>query len=239
MIDIHAHVLPGIDDGPRDVEQSLALLQALVADGVEQVVLTPHLYRGHFDNTRASIEAVYGRFLEQTPLPWRTALSHCAAEVRFDEHVPALLRSGQLPLLSRRPEFQTVLLEMPDTLIPLGADKLIALLIAGGVHPVIAHPERNRAVRDNPGKAADLVKMGCHLQLTAGALLGDFGAAVSRTAHQLVDAGLVAAVASDAHNLTGRGPRMGAAWNYIQQRWGTAAATRLTSTGPARLCGLD
>lgn len=239
MIDIHAHVLPGIDDGPRDFEQSLALLKSLVADGVEKVVLTPHLYRGHFDNTLQSIEEAFDRFVLQTPHPYRCVLSHFAAEVRFDEHVPALLKAGQLPLLSRKRDFQTVLLEMPDTLIPLGANKLIEFLVSHGVHPVIAHPERNRAVRDNPAKAADLVRMGCYLQLTAGALLGDFGPAVSKTARQLVDSGLISAVASDAHNLTGRGSRMGSAWNYIQQCWGPEAALRLTTSGPRRLSGLD
>lgn len=239
MIDIHTHVLPGIDDGPRDVEQSLALLKSMVADGVERVVVTPHIYRGHFDNTLQSIEAAFRQFVLLTPQEYRGVLSHFAAEVRFDEHVPALLRSDQLPLLSRKPDFKTVLLEMSDTLVPVGANKLIELLLGAGVHPVIAHPERNRAVRENPAKATELVRMGCHLQITAGALLGDFGPAVSKSAHQLVDSGLVDAVASDAHNLKGRGSRMGAAWNYIQQRWGAEAAYRLTFSGPRQLCGLD
>lgn len=238
MIDIHSHFLPGIDDGPRDNVQALALMAALAADGVERVIATPHLYHGHFNNSKASIEACFERFRDSLPAATVPLMAHAAAEVRFDEHVPVLLRSHLLPLLSGTAAFKTVLLELPDNVMPLGAGKLVEMLLAHEVHPVIAHPERNRVVREQPGVAQELVRMGCHLQVTAGAFLGDFGDKVWKSVHALVDEGLVTAVASDAHNVGGRGPRMGAAWNYIQQRWGAAAARQLTHTGPATLCGL-
>ena len=238
MIDIHAHVLPGIDDGPRDESQALALIAALAADGVKRVVATPHLYQGHFDNSKVSIGVCFDRFRDVIPAEHAQLLAHSAAEVRLDEQVPQLLRSQQLPLLSANGPYKTVLLELPDALIPLGAGKLVEWLLAHEVHPVIAHPERNKVIRDRPNAGQELVRMGCHLQVTAGALLGDFGAKVGLSVHALVDAGLVSAVASDAHNITSRRPRMGAARNYIQQRWGAAAARQLTHTGPAALCGL-
>jgi tyrosine-protein phosphatase YwqE len=238
VIDIHSHFLPGVDDGPRDDVQALALMAALAADGVERVVATPHLYQGHFDNSKVSIETGFERFRGLLPVQQASMLVHAAAEVRFDEQVPRLLRAQQLPLLSAKGAYKTVLLELPDTLIPLGAGKLVELLLAHGVHPVIAHPERNRVVREQPGAAKELVRMGCHLQVTAGAFLGDFGEKVWKAVHALVDAGLVSAVASDAHNVSSRRPRMGAACNYIRQRWGAAAARQLTHTGPAALCGL-
>lgn len=238
MIDIHSHFLPGIDDGPRDEPQALALIEALAADGVERVIATPHMFRGHFDNTRPLIENCLAHFRAAVPSGHRAILAHAAAEVRFDEHVPLLLRSGQLPLLSGEGLYKTVLLELPDTVIPLGAGKLVELLLAHDVHPVIAHPERNRSIRENLAIAHDLVRMGCHLQVTAGAFLGDFGEQVGQAVLALVDAGLVSAVASDAHNVGRRGPRMGVARNFVQQRWGLAAARELTHTGPALLCGL-
>lgn len=238
MIDIHSHFLPAIDDGPREDAQALALMAALVADGVEQVVATPHLYLGQFDTSIASIQAGFERFRSIVPAEHAQLLSHAAAEVRFDEHVPMLLRSSLLPLLSGTGPYKTVLLELPDAVMPVGAAKLVELLLAHEVHPVIAHPERNRVVREQPAVARELVSMGCHLQVTAGAFLGDFGQKVWKSVHALVDDGLVSAVASDAHNVSSRGPRMGAAWNYIQQRWGAAAARQLTHTGPAALCGL-
>lgn len=239
MIDIHCHVLPSLDDGPRDFEQALALLWALADDGVQHVVATPHIYAGHFDNTKGAIFKAFDSFKADLPPDLSVRLVHCAAEVRLDEHVPGLLRAGTLPLLSGESEFKTVLLELPDAMLPVGTEKLIEHLLSRDIHPVIAHPERNKAIRENASRAAVLVDMGCSMQLTAGALLGDFGLAVARSAHQLVDSSLIHAVASDAHNLNGRRPRMGAAWNYIQQRWGRQAAKQLTYTGPARLCGFD
>lgn len=238
MIDIHCHVLPGLDDGARDLGQGIALLEALAADGVEQIVVTPHVYTGHFDNSAAGIAAAFEAFRAQVPSTLTPILGHWAAEVRVDEHVPALLRAGTLPLLSGAGSYKTVLLELPDAYIPVGAEKLIELLLSQDIHPVIAHPERNKAIRENPSRAKALVDLGCAMQLTAGSLLGDFGLAVSRSAHHLVDAGLVHAVASDAHNLNGRKPRMGAARGFIQQRWGATAARQLTYSGPAWLSGM-
>lgn len=238
MIDIHCHVLPGLDDGPRDFEQAIALLEALSDDGVEHIIVTPHVYTGHFDNDSAGIAAAFNAFRAQVPPALAILLGHWAAEVRLDEHVPALLRAGKLPLLSGAGGYKTVLLELPDTHIPVGTEKLIEFLLTQDIHPVIAHPERNKAIRENPSKAKALVDLGCAMQLTAGALLGDFGLTVSRSAHHLVDAGLVHAVASDAHNLNGRRPRMGAARDYIQQRWGAAEAKQLTYSGPGWLCGM-
>jgi protein-tyrosine phosphatase len=239
VIDIHCHVLPGLDDGPRDLEQALALLRAIADDGVERVVLTPHVYMGHFDNASGHIQEVFERFKSRVPAELTTLLTHCAAEVRLDEHVPGLLRSGGLAFLSGPSDTRTVLLELPDTQIPVGTEKLIDHLMTWGVTPVIAHPERNKVIRENSAKASSLIDMGCRMQVTAGALLGDFGAAVAKSAHHLVDAALVHAVASDAHNLNGRRPRMGAARAYIAQRWGPQAASQLTQTGPAQLCGLE
>ena len=239
MIDIHCHVLPGLDDGPRDLVQALALLKALAGDGIEQVVLTPHVHMGHFDNALQDIDEAFARFKGQVPAELNALLTHCAAEVRLDENVPGLLRAGGLPFLSGVSERRTVLLELPDTRIPVGTEKLIDHLVGRGVTPVIAHPERNKVIRENPAKASSLIDMGCQMQVTAGALLGDFGAAVAKSAHHLMDAALVHAVASDAHNLNGRRPRMAAARAYIEQRWGSPAARQLTQTGPARLCGLE
>ncbi len=238
MIDIHSHVLPRLDDGPRDFEQAVALLRSLADDGVTHLVATPHIYAGQFDNSYESIEDVFEAFKADLPPDVSHILVHWAAEVRLDEHVPRLLHSQALPFLSVGGSYRTVLLELPDSFIPVGTEKLIEHLLAHDVHPVIAHPERNKAIRERVSRATALVDMGCSMQLTAGALLGDFGLAVTRAAHQLVDASLIQAVASDAHNLNGRRPRMGAAFHYIQHRWGMDAAKMLTLTGPAKLCGL-
>ena len=236
MIDIHCHLLPGMDGGPPDLGAVLALAQALVADGVTQVVCTPHVYPGRFENRRSSIADEFDAFasqLAQTGLPLRLSW---AGEVRLTPEVLDLLPRQELPYLGRHNGRYTMLLEMPDSQIPLGADRFVRLLMAAGVQPVLVHPERNRAVMVQPSRLQSLLDEGCALQVTAGSLLGDFGISAQSTAVDLLARGWVDAVASDAQNLTSRRPRMGAAAAWLAQQGGVELAQRLTFDGPQLLC---
>jgi protein-tyrosine phosphatase len=235
MIDIHCHLLPGIDDGPPTLEAAMALAAALVEDGVTQVVCTPHVFPGRFENRRSSIAEDFTRFaalvLEaglQLELFW-------AGEVRLTPEVLDLLRLGELPMLGQAGTVKTMLLELPDGQVPLGAEQFVRRLMGAGIRPVVAHPERNRMVMDHPERIRSLVDEGCALQLTAGSLLGEFGQRAQATAQALLDAGWVQAVASDAHNLAGRRPRMKPAAQWLTRHYGAEAAHQLTVSGPASL----
>ena len=235
MIDIHCHLLPGIDDGPPTVEAAMALACALVEDGVTQVVCTPHVFPGRFENRRSSIADDFLRFSAliedaglQLELLW-------AGEVRLTPEVLDLLRLQELPLLGQVGSTKTMLLELPDGQVPLGAEQFVRRLMTAGIRPVVAHPERNRMVMDHPERIRSLVDEGCALQLTAGSLLGDFGQRAQATAQALLDAGWVQAVASDAHNLSGRRPRMKPAAQWLTRHYGAEAARQLTVGGPASL----
>jgi protein-tyrosine phosphatase len=240
LIELHAHLLPGIDDGPQTLEDALALARLFVADGVTHVVATPHVFPGRFDNTLQSNLSALAQF-QQALKQADIALSiSVAGEVRFSEHVPQLLADGALPFLGEMSDgFRSLLLEMPDGGIPLGAEKLIAWLLERQIRPVIAHPERNRMVRDRPELGRELVKLGCELQLTAGALLGQFGAPAQKASRAMLDAGVVSAVASDAHNLSARAPCLSAAYQWLEAHYGAQAANELTRHGPIRLGGLS
>lgn len=219
--------------------QALAMLQAYVQDGVRHVVLTPHLWLGHYANTHRANQAALQPVLHEVARLGLPLTLSVAAEVRLDEHIPALLEQGELPFLGDHAGYRHVLLEMPDTHVPVGTEKLLAWLLAQGIRPVLAHPERNRSIREVPGKAQALLALGCRMQLTAGALLGHFGAPVMRAAQALLHQRCIAAIASDAHNLTTRRPCMTAARSWLVQHHGEAVARQLTCSGPAMLCGLD
>lgn len=239
MIDIHCHLLPGIDDGPPTLDDALALAQALVQDGISLAVCTPHVFPGRYDNRRSSIAGDFGRFqacLEQHGIDLQL---RCAGEVRLTPEILDLLDQGELPFLGMADGYDNMLLEMPDGQVPLGADKLVSHLWRCRIRPVLVHPERNRAVMDNPERLQRFVDMGCAVQLTAGSLLGDFGAKAQAAARHMLDAGWVTAVASDAHNLKGRAPRMQAAQAWLESHHGRPLADRLTLDGPAWLCGLQ
>jgi protein-tyrosine phosphatase len=129
-----------------------------------------------------------------------------------------------------------MLLEMPDGQVPLGALQFVRRLMAAKVRPVIAHPERNRGVMEKVGRLQPFVDEGCYVQLTAGSLVGQFGARAQAVAADLLDRGWVHALASDAHNTAGRRPRMREAAEWVTQHHGAATARELTVLGPAGLC---
>jgi protein-tyrosine phosphatase len=237
MIDIHCHLLPGIDDGPATLEAAMALAAALVEDGVTQVVCTPHVFPGRFENRRSSIAEEFLRLsqlVQQAGLPLELLW---AGEVRLTPEVLDLLPLQELPFLGQAAGMKTLLLEMPDGQVPLGAEQFVRRLMNAGIRPVIAHPERNRMVMDKPERMQPLVDEGCALQLTAGSLVGDFGVRAETAARELLDQGWVQAVASDAHNLGGRKPRMKAAAQWLVRNYGQETALRLTTFGPGSLCG--
>jgi protein-tyrosine phosphatase len=238
MIDIHCHVLPGIDDGPNTVEEALALARACVVDGVFHTVATPHVFPGRFDNRPADIARsaeVFRELLDMHRIP--LSLSY-AGEVRLSEAVIDLVALDRIPYLGVCDGFRTMLLELPDAQIPLGAIKLVSHLLDEGVRPVLVHPERNKAIVDNPERVLPFVDAGCYLQITAASLTGQFGPRVLETADYLLSEGLVSALASDAHNLDGRPPRMRAAYGILEARYGLEMAEMLCLHGPARLCGM-
>lgn len=236
MIDIHCHLLPGIDDGPATVEEALALARALVEDGITRVVVTPHVFPGRYENRRSGIAEEFRNFQAQVndrgialDLLW-------AGEVRLTPEVLELLACDELPFLGEAGGYRTLLLEMPDGQVPLGASNLVRHLLAARIRPVIVHPERNRGVMEKIDRLRPLVEAGCHVQLTAGSLTGHFGARAQETATQLCEIGWVQAVASDAHNLAGRRPRMREAAAWLSKRFGAGVARQLTVLGPADLC---
>jgi protein-tyrosine phosphatase len=238
IVDIHSHLLPGVDDGAQTPEEALDLARAAVADGVEHLVLTPHVFPGRFDNTRSTIEAGFSRFvnlLRVYNIPLKLAF---AGEVRLDASTLDLLAAGELPFLGTVEGYRTMLLELPDAQIPLGTDKLILHLVRQSIRPIIVHPERNKAVMEKPERMGLFVDMGCFLQLTGGSLLGQFGPRALSASRYLLEQEWVTAVASDAHNLGARTFRLSEARAYLCAEYGEAAARRLLRDGPKALCGM-
>ncbi len=238
MIDIHCHVLPGIDDGPATVDEALELARACVADGIRHTVATPHVFPGRYENRRAGIARAAEVFRELLDLHRIPLSLSFAGEVRLGAEVIDLVAQDQIPFLGECEGYRVMLLELPDAQIPLGALNLVRHLIAEGVRPVLVHPERNKAIMDSPERVLPFVDAGCFLQITAASVAGQFGARVLEATDYLLDERLVTAVASDAHNLKGRPPRMREARSLLTERYGAELAEALCVSGPAQLCGM-
>jgi tyrosine-protein phosphatase YwqE len=240
MLDLHVHVLPGIDDGPRTMEDALALARALAEDGIEHIVATPHIYPGVFDNSAARIGEAFDEFQAAVSDAGIDLTMTWAAEVRICPEILDWIELRRLPMLNGSlvgPS--TALIELPDGQIPIGTDKLMAMMLDRGITPLMAHPERNKAVMEQPTRLDALRRLGCKFQVTAGSLLGDFGTRAQTTAQKLLDAGWVDVVATDAHNRSSRRPRMRAARDWLVEHFDEALALRLTKSQPTEIAGVS
>ena len=208
MIDLHCHLLPGIDDGPKTTDAALALCRRAVDNGILRAVTTPHIIPGRYDNDKASITNVWQELKQElaaADIPLELGM---AAEVRLDPHVMEMIKADRVPFLGEYDGSPVLLLEFPHTHIPPGSTEFVKWLLKEGICPMIAHPERNGDVIDNLKKIEPFVKAGCLLQITAASLEGVFGPEEKKRGIQMLKKGWVTIIASDAHNLRGRLPRM-------------------------------
>ena len=206
MIDLHCHLLPGIDDGPKTLDDSLALCRAAVENGISHAVVTPHITPGRYDNTLQSITETFTAFTDELKHAGIALRLGMAAEVRLDPLILDMVKEGNMPFLGEYNGSPVMLLEFPHSHIPPGSEELVGWLLKEGILPMIAHPERNKDVMRKLDKIMPFVKAGCLLQVTAASLAGVFGDEPRKRGVELLKEGLVTILASDAHNLHGRLP---------------------------------
>ena len=235
MIDVHCHLLPGIDDGAASLEQSLHMARLAVEEGITHAVLTPHICPGRWENTAAIIAAATEDFraaLAGEGIPLQVGY---AAEVRISDQIFSLLAADHIPFLGEWEGRKVMLLEFPHTHILPGTDKLVDWLIRQGIRPMIAHPERNRELMQKPDKLRPLLDKGCLAQLTAASITGRFGSEARATAEYYIRENLITLIASDAHNTSTRPPVMAAAREAIGKLAGEDVAIRLSIDAPRQL----
>lgn len=235
MIDLHCHYLPGIDDGAPDLKTALALLRASVADGIQEIVITPHVYPGRWSNTLASMKKGFDELCEVAADQQIPVRLHLGGEVHLLPDSLLLADQGNAPFLGMWEGNFVMLLEFPDGQIPVGALNAVHYLQHRGITPMIAHPERNKDVMRDHLRMRPFVDAGCLLQLTAASVIGLFGSRAGDAAHRLLDRGWVTAVATDAHNLQHRPPVLTQARADLTRIFGADVAERLTRSNPARI----
>ena len=229
MIDLHCHILPGIDDGARDLETAVAMARAFVADGVTTVACTPHILPGLYHNSGPQIRhatAALQRKLTEQRIPLRLATG-------ADNHVVpdflSELRAGRLLSIA---DSRYVLVEPPHHVAPPRLEELFFNLTTANYVPILTHPERLTWINSASQSMERLHKAGVWFQVTAGSLAGDFGRNARYWAERLLDEGKVHLLATDAHDLKSRPPRLSQGRDLAAKRVGEAEAQNLVVARP-------
>jgi len=225
MLDIHSHVLWGLDDGAATLAESLAMLELAAATGTTDIVATPHA------NFRYQFQAamVARRTQEITAAGGSCPRIHrgCDFHLSFDNVQDALANSAKYTINGGR----YLLVEFPNSAL-IGMKTALGALLQRGLIPIMTHPERQPALRRIPAEFEEWIGMGCLVQITAQSLLGRFGTHAEESAWEMVRRGMAHVVASDAHDARDRTPRLDEAYAAVAARAGQPAAQRLFVDNP-------
>lgn len=234
MIDIHSHLLPGLDDGARSWEEMLEMARLAYEDGVRVMAATPHMmwdgvYANRAPQVLERVEEAQRR-LEEAGVPLRIV---AGGEIYLSPETPAGIQSGAFLTYSDRRRF--ALVELPSSEVPAYAERIFFECQLQGVQPVLAHPERNPALMSDLERLSSWVERGILLQVNARSLLGESGPRVQEAAESLVERRLVHFVASDAHSTRRRAPGLSEARARIKALAGEEMARVLVEENPRRL----
>ena len=233
VIDLHCHILPGLDDGPSSMEEALEMCRLAVEDGIRTIVATPHMLNGMFPVEREDVlQGVAGmsRALSEASIPLQMLPG---ADVHLDRSVVGCLERGELITVADLGRH--LLLELPQDIVPEGTGELLFQVQLKGVTPIITHPERNIVIQQNPAILNDLIRAGSLTQITAGSLTGIFGARVRRCTLRLLRSGTAHLVSTDAHNTGRRSPRLSEARRVVEEEVGREEADRMFLERPTKI----
>lgn len=226
MVDIHCHILPGIDDGPEKLEISLAMGESAIADGITHVVATPHASNEYFFNYKM-VRELRNRLAAQ--LDGRLSLA-TGCDFHLNPENLDELRADAPRFCINQHDY--LLVEFNEYSIPPSMDQTLHEIQLLGLRPIITHPERNAILRADADRLETWVRLGCYVQVTAGSLTGVFGPAAQKHALRWMTEGLVHFVASDAHNTGKRPLRLRPAYDAVENQFGEEKARALFVENP-------
>lgn len=198
MIDIHCHLMPGVDDGAKDLNETLAMFENAYTSGVTDMILTPHFIKGtkysHNNDAKSKITAILREALKRADIDINI---HYGNEIYIDDKLPELLKDGTVASLAGS---RYVLLELPIAAEDKNAGNIIFRLKSDGYVPIIAHPERYNYFQKHPEKVMEYVRLGCLLQGDYMSLLGKYGRKAAKTLKTLLKHDKIAILSSDIHH---------------------------------------
>ena len=232
MIDLHSHILPGLDDGSPDMETSLDMARMAAGDGIVVMACTPHIMPGLYDNAPSRIRTRVQTF-QQKLLEAHIPLQVVAGS---DAHMrPDFIQGLKSDRILTINKSRYVLFEPPHTVTPPRLEELLFNIMASGFMPILTHPERLKWIETNFPVIERLSAAGVWMQITAGSLTGHFGPRPQYWAEKMLGLGMVHILATDAHNLTLRPPVLSRAYDLAKAAIGHEGAMHLVLTRPVNI----
>lgn len=229
FIDIHCHILPGLDDGPETLEESIEMAKIALHDGISHLFATPHITDGVYENNTRGILNSVGGF--KSHLPDGMTLLY-GADVRLSIDLIKRIENGDIPTLSNS---GYLLIEFPNYSIPPNMDNLIFNLRHRKIIPVITHPERHMLL-SNDIKVMKMLKDSCAMfQITAMSITGEFGRQVKKVSLNMIEKGFADFVATDAHDAERRTPILSLAYKEVKKEFGADTADRIFFDNPGKI----
>ncbi|MEE6637650.1 tyrosine-protein phosphatase [Limosilactobacillus pontis] len=222
MVDLHCHLLPGIDDGSKNMEISLRLAREATENGVTHALLTPHHMNGRYVNHKKDVIRRTKEFQEQIKAHDIPLTVFPGQEIRINGQLLEALDKDDILFADTAGKY--MMLEFPDDDVPNYTSRMIFDIQQRGITPVIVHPERNTKIMAEPDQIYQLLEKGCLSQITASSYVGTFGKKVENFSRQLIEAGQGYVFASDAHDLPGRKYEMCQAFDKLRHEFGQELA---------------
>lgn len=226
MIDIHHHLLFATDDGPKDLESSVAQAEAAIADGITHIVCTPHandVYEFHPERNEERLAAIRERIDGKLTLGLG-----CDFHLSYENIEDALAHPAKYTVNHG----SYLLVEFAEFMIPQNIGDTFYEFTVKGMRPIVTHPERNPLLQRDSGRMAEWMRTGCLVQVTAASLTGRFGKRAEEMVWEMIGKNWVNFIATDAHNVKSRQPCLKAAWEAVAKRCGEATANRLCIENP-------
>lgn len=233
MIDLHVHVLPGLDDGPESVSESIEMCRMALSDGVKTVVATPHMRAGCYDNDRDKVLEAVDK-LRVILKENRISLTVLAgSDVHIDRDLAKLIEKRVA--LTVNDNMRHIMIELPSEVVPPNLWEWTFRMARAGFTPILTHPERNIATHRSMDVVREWVRRGGLVQVTAMSLTGEFGKEIRKCAEELIKARLVQVIASDGHSATTRPPVLSGAVKAAASLIGKDNALKLVQEYPAAI----
>jgi protein-tyrosine phosphatase len=232
MIDIHSHILPEVDDGARSLDEALEMARIAAADGIQQMVCTPHMFNGISNNPEPSeILDRVGAFQSAIDAAGAAAGFRVLPgnEVHVSHEIAEQARTNRVTKLNAK---NYMLVEFPTMSVPLGSDELFYRLQLNGVRPILVHPERNSQLQARPSMIAKFIERGVYIQVTAMSVTGEFGGAAKACVDTLLKHNCVHFIATDTHRPERRPPILSKARDAAAAMIGEEGARRLVWDNP-------